>query len=190
MPSRRISLSIPFRDVATSVAPGSIAFLKFQEEAAGGLQGAVFVTNGIGEPLEFTFARVDVRASTLWRPGDAHRSAVGQLVRVLFPALSSRPDFLLMLASEVPPRLFFDDIQLELPACRVGGESSLHAVDEVVEKIDDIQHVFWIGPQPGPNERARGLMESLRSRNLVTEPFERAVIGLQEAFGNADHVVA
>ncbi len=145
--------------------------------------------NGIGEPLEFTFARVDVRASVLWRPGDAHRSAVAQLARVLFPALSSRPDCLFMLASEVPPRLFLDDIHLELPACRVGGESSIHAVDEVIEQIDDLQHLFWIGPQPAGDERARALVDSLHGRDLLTEPFERAAIGLQEAYAGTEHVV-
>ena len=190
IPARRTSLSIPFRDVATSVAPGSVAFLKFQQEAAGGLQGAVFVMNGVGEPLEFTFARVDVRVSVLWRPGDAHRSAVAQLARVLFPALSSRPECLLMLASEVPPRIFLDDILLELPACRVGGEASVHAADEVLERINDLQHLFWIGPQPEPNDRARALIDSLRARDIITEPFERATVGLGEAYGGSDHVVA
>lgn len=185
----RTSLAIPFRDSASSVAPGSVAFLKFEAEARGGIQGALFVTNGIGEPLEFTFARVDIRASVLWRPGDARRSAVAQLVRVLFPALSIRPDCLLMLASEVPPRLFLDDIHLELPACRLGGKASVHAVDEVVERIDDVKQVFWIGPSPAPHARARTLMESLAGHDLLTEPFERASLGLREAFGDAGHVV-
>jgi hypothetical protein len=186
---RRISLPIPFRDVGASVAVGSVAFLKFRDEAGGGLQGAAFVVNGLGEPLEFTFARVDVRGSSLWRAGDARRSAVGQLVRVLFPALSSRPDCLLMRADEVPPRLFLDEILLELPACRVGADTSVHAADEVIEKVDDVMHLYWIGPPPGPGERARGLVETLRARDLLAEPFERAVHGLDEAFDDVTHVV-
>lgn len=187
---RRTSLAIPFREVAGGVAPGSAAFLKFEPETPGGLRGAIFVVNGTGEPLEFTFARVDVRASVLWRPGDAHRSAIAQLARVLFPALSSRPDCLLMLAAEIPPRLFLDEIQLELPACRVGGESSVHAVDETVERVDEVRHLFWIGPQPGASDRARSLLDSLRARSLLTEPFERATMGLREAYGAQGNVVA
>lgn len=95
-----------------------------------------------------------------------------------------------MLASEVPPRLFLDDLLVELPACRVGGESSIHAADEVLERIDDLQHLFWIGPQSEPNNRARILIDSLRARDLLTEPFERAALGLSEAYGGSDHVVA
>ena len=186
---RRTSLSIPFREGAAAVAPGTAAFLKFERETTAGLKGAVFVINSVGEPLEFTFARVDVRASVLWRPGDAQRSAMGQLARVLFPALSIRPDCLLMLAVEVPPRLFLDDIRLELPACRIGGEAAVHAVDEVVERIDDVQHLFWIGPQPEPNDRSRALLNALRGRDLLMEPFERATLALREAYGVQGNVV-
>lgn len=145
--------------------------------------------NAMGEPLEFTFARVEVRGSSLWRPGDAHRAAVGQLVRVLFPALSSRPECLVMRASEVPPRLFLDEIHLEIAACRIGGADSVHSVDEVIEVIDDVQHLYWIGPQPGPGERARDLIDALRARDLLAEPFERCSIGLREAFVEGTHVV-
>jgi len=146
-----------------------VAFLKFEDEPTGGVQGAVFVTNAIGEPLEFAFSRVDVRGSVLWRPGDARRSAIEQVVRVLFPALASRPDCLLMLATEVPPRLFLDDIQLEIPACRVGSGSSVHAADEISEHLDDVLNLYWIGPRPGPDDRARVLIEALRARDLTGE---------------------
>lgn len=94
-----------------------------------------------------------------------------------------------MLASEVAPRLFIDDIHLELPACRLGGDDSIHAVKETIERIDDVQHLFWIGPSPAPDERARVLVESLQARELLTEPFERASLGLREAYGDAEHVV-
>lgn len=95
-----------------------------------------------------------------------------------------------MLASEVPPRLFLDEIHLELAACRVGGDSTVHAVDEVVELIDDLQHLYWIGPPPGPGERARALVDALRGRDLLAEPFERASVGLREAFDDGTNVVA
>jgi len=167
-----------------------VAFLKFEDEPTGGVQGAVFVTNAIGEPLEFAFSRVDVRGSVLWRPGDARRSAIEQVVRVLFPALASRPDCLLMLATEVPPRLFLDDIQLEIPACRVGSGSSVHAADEISEHLDDVLNLYWIGPRPGPDDRARVLIEALRARDLLTEPFQRATAGLKEAYEGPGDVVA
>ncbi len=95
-----------------------------------------------------------------------------------------------MLASEVPPRIFLDDILLGLPACRVGDDSSIHAADEVMERIDGVGHLFWIGPQPNPADKARVLIDSLRARDLLMEPFERAALGLQEAYGGSDHVVA
>ena len=86
--------------------------------------------------------------------------------------------------------MFLDDILLELPACRIGSESAVHAVDEVAERVDELVHLYWIGPPPGPEERARALVDSLRSRDLLTEPFQRATVGLEEAFGTQGHVVA
>jgi hypothetical protein len=95
-----------------------------------------------------------------------------------------------MLASEVPPRLFLDDLLLDLPACRVGADSAVHAPDEEMERIDDVQHLFWIGTPPGSDDRARILIDSLRARGLISEPFERATLGLREAFGGSNDVVA
>lgn len=166
-----------------------MAFLKFELEGTRGLRGALFVVNGVGEPLEFTFARVDVRATVLWRPGDAARSAIAQLARVLFPALSSRPDCLLMLASEVPPRLFIDDMMVEIPTCRIGGESSIHTADETIERVNDVHHLFWIGPSPTSDMRARALVDALQSRDLLLEPFDRAAAGISEAYLGTEHVV-
>lgn len=96
----------------------------------------------------------------------------------------------MMLAEEVPPRLFLDDIHLELPACRVGGSGALHAADEFDEPIDDVQHLFWIGSPPGPEDPARMLVDSLRARDSLAEPFGRASLGLREALGDSADVVA
>lgn len=186
---RRMPLSIPFRDVAATVAPGSVAFLKLESDAQG-LRGGILVTTALGEPLEFAFSRIDVHASVLWRAGDAHRSAVVQLARVLFPALATRPDCLAMLAEEVPARLFLDEIRLELPACRVGGSGAIHALDEMDEPIDDTLHLYWIGHPPSSDDPARMLIDSLRDRELLVEPFDRASLGLREALGDSPNVVA
>lgn len=94
-----------------------------------------------------------------------------------------------MLAAEVPPRVFLDDIRLELPACRIGDGSSVHAVDEIIERLSDVQHLYWIGPPPATDEPARNMIETLRARDLLTEPFARASLGLREAFTGDPHVV-
>lgn len=96
----------------------------------------------------------------------------------------------MMLAEEVPPRFFLDDIHLEVPACRVGGNGALHAADEFDEPIDNVQHLFWIGSPPSPDDPARMLIDSLRARDLLAEPFDRASLGLREAFGDPADVVA
>jgi hypothetical protein len=183
-----MALPIPFRDASSESIPGLAAFLKFQAEGASGLRGALFAVNALAEPIEFAFARTDIRGSTLWRPGDARRSAMSALCRTLFPALSSKPDCLFMLAEEVGPRLFLDEIHLDIPAARIGDENSVHSPAESVERSLGTYHVFWIGPAPEPGTRPRALLETLLSRELLTEPFDRALTGLNEAYAGADVV--
>jgi hypothetical protein len=177
-------MSIPFQDLREEAPPGLVAYLRFvQEDGGRGLRAALFVVNSRGEPVDFSFARIDVHTSFLWRPGDSHRQAVATLARTLFTAATSVPDLLIALAAEVPPAVFMEDLRVSVPLCRVAEPAALaYGPAESMEVLPGAQHVFWAGVAPETESRARRLLESLVSMQGLTEPFERAQRGLIEAF--------
>lgn len=177
-------MSIPFRDLREEAPSGLIGFLRFIEEEGGrGLRAALFLVNSRGEPLDFSFARVDVHASFLWRQGEAHRLAVASLARTLFIAAANVPQLLVTLAVEVPPAVFTEDMGVAIPLCRVAEASALaYGAAESIEELPDAQHIFWVGVPPEPDSVARCLLDALVARQGLLEPFERAARGLQEAY--------
>jgi hypothetical protein len=163
---------------------GLAGLLRFQTEPEGrGVRAALFVVSSRGEPVEFSFTRIDLSGSFLWRAGEANRNAVCRLARTLFEATSAQPSLLLALAEETPPRVFTEDLMVRIPICRVStGGTTVQAPQEISEFIADTLHLFWIGSIPDEGSIPRRLADSLRARHLLTEPFERASVGLREAF--------
>jgi hypothetical protein len=144
------------------------------------------MVNSRGEPVDFSFVRIDVHASFLWRQGAAHRQAVVALCRALFTAAVHVPNLIVTLAAEVPPRVFGEDLEVAVPLCRVAGPDALaYAPAESIEEGPDAQNLFWAGPPPPVESDARALLDALITRKSLTEPFERAALGLQEAFASA-----
>jgi len=177
-------MPVPFRDRAGEADRWLAAYLRFVEEpSARGLRGALFFVNARGEPLEFSFSRVDYPAPFLWRPDEARRKAVAMLARTLFAGTPRQPLLLLAQAEEVPPGVLEDDLEVQVPTCRVAtaGPGSL-GLEESLEVLTDAQHVFWVGAPPATESPARQLFDALRARNLLTEPFARAAVGLEEAY--------
>ncbi len=139
--------------------------------------------NSRGEPIDFSFARVDVHASFLWRSGESRRQAVVALSRTLFTAANNVPHLLVSLAEEVPAAVFTQDLAVAIPICRLAGPTALaYASTESMEELPGAQHIFWVGPPPEAGSDARGLLDALVARQGLVEPFERATLGLQEAF--------
>jgi len=178
-------MPVPFNDLTRDQAPGIAAYLKFvDEEDDKGIQGALFMVSSRGAPLDYSFTRVDVHNSFLWRQGDARRNAVTSLTRVLFEGSSRTPDLILALAEEVPARVFADDLSVNVPLCRISADPlTVQAASEESEHIDDSINVIWATRNPDSDSNARNLLEALRDRQLLLEPFERAALGLQETFG-------
>jgi hypothetical protein len=177
-------MPIPFHDSAVDERLGLAGYLRFVEEPHGkGLQGALFLVTARGEPTEFSFSRIDLPSPLLWRPGQARQHAVGALTRSLFAACLHAPAVLLASADEVPPQVFTEELQVLVPLCRVAGDGPhIHAATEGPELLERAVHVFWATEPPPPDSPARVLIDSLQSRGLLTEPFERAALGLAEAF--------
>ncbi len=177
-------MAIPFRDLRPDDGGALAGYLRFVDEDGGrGIRGALFIVNARGEPLDFTFSRVDVPASFLWRAGEARRHAVASLVASLFHACAQTPALILSMAAEVHPRLFSEDIRVEVPLCRIAeGVAVVHAADESPEPLADGTHLFWLGASPLADSNARRLLDALVARHLLLEPFERTVKGIAEAF--------
>jgi hypothetical protein len=176
---------IPFRDHSDVDELGLVGYLRFVDQGEGELQGALFLVNGRGEPVDFCFSRAEIPASFLWRPGEARRQAVRALCASLFTACPREPQLLLARAEEVPPLVFIEDLEVLLPLCRVAdGTGALHAAAESAEELSDVLHVFWVATPPGPNSPARKLLDALLGRGLALEPFDRAATGLAEAFAS------
>jgi len=177
-------MPIPFRDLTQDESFGLAGYLRFVDEPdSRGIRAALFYVNGRGEPMNFSFSRINTPSSFIWRTGERRRRAVTELAKALFAASVNIPTFLLVLAEEVPPHVFTEDIVVAVPLCRIAGDGiTVHASNEFQESRSEAGHLYWIGEPPLPESPARRLLESLHSRKLLTEPFERAAIGLEEAF--------
>lgn len=178
-------MPIPFRDHSDTEDLGLAGYLRFVDEDGGrGLRGALFLVNGRGEPADFCFSHVDIPASFLWRAGEARRHAVRVLCGALFGACTREPTLLLARVDEVPPLVFAEDLEVHIPIGRVSGATAapVQAAVEVSEELGEALHVFWMREPPGAESKARRLFDALSGRGLAAEPFERAAVGLEEAF--------
>ena len=177
-------MAILFRDLAEDERLGLAGYLRFVEESDGrGIQGALFFMNAAGHPVDFSFCRIDLPSTFLWRPGQAREQAVIALTKSLFGASRKEPVLLLTLAEEVSPRIFSEDLDVLVPLCRVAvNERGVHLSGESLESLDDAIQLWWVKDVPVLQSPARRLLEKLHLRGLVTEPFDRAAIGIEEAF--------
>ena len=178
-------MPVPFRDLTESDSPGFAGFLRFKEEVSGkGMQGAFFLVSSRGDPLDFIFTRINVHNSFLWHEGDARRNAVAAIIKALFQGSNKTPDLILALAEEVPPQVFADDIRVDIPLCRISAsDTPVQALSEDFESLSETINLIWVSPRPDQESDTRRLLEALSQRQILLEPFERAIVGLEEVFG-------
>jgi len=174
-------MAVPFRDIREVDELGVAGFLRFVPEQHGsGIRGALFLVNARGEPIDFAFSRIDVPGSFLWRTGESKRHSVANLATVLFNACPKTPAVMLCRAEEVDARIFTDDLRVEIPLCRVAEASdNPYSASESIEALADGLHLFWVNQQPQPDSPARQLVAALQDFQLITEPFERALQGIE-----------
>jgi hypothetical protein len=178
---------VPFREVDDVEELGSAAFLKLERSAAGAVyRGALLQINARGEPLEFTYNRVETPHPFLWRQTDLRRHAERQLTASLLATCSRLPRLLLCLADEVGSALFSQDLQVAMPVARIGRP--VHATTRIDEETGEIleesepPNLSWTPGPPAEGSPERALLERLSRHGLLLEPFERAAIGLREAY--------
>src|SRR3972149_2616925 len=119
-------MPIPFRDADDLDKLGAAGYLRIEALPAGtGYMGVLFLVNARGEPLEFTYNRIETPNTFLWRQQDIRRFAVRKLATSLLGTCSKVPLFIICLADEVYHELFSKEIFLSVPVSPVG--SSQHA---------------------------------------------------------------
>lgn len=115
-------MPIPFRTAAADDldALGEAGFPRIEYCAAGpSYLGALLLVNARGEPVEFTYSRVETPFAVLWRLDDVRRFAARTLTVSLLSRCPRVPRLLLCLAEDVERELFEQDVQLSVPTCRV-----------------------------------------------------------------------
>jgi len=179
---------VPYRDAEELEALGQAGFLRILATEEGrSYLGALFLVNARGEPVEFTYSRLDVERRFLWRRAALDRYAARRLAASLFDICPRAPQVLLCLADEVPAEVLAEDLEVSVPAARVAGEEALIGQArgeerEVLGGQGGVQ-VFWLHGPPAEDAPARRLVTRLAARGLLLEPFERAALGLKEVFG-------
>ena len=180
-------MTVPFEDLKEGEPTGAVGFLRFVDEAGGkGIRGALFLTSGRGDPLDFCFTRIDVHHSFLWRRDDARRQAVASLVKVLFQAAARVPTLILGLADDIPSQLFVEDIQVQVPLCLITPSAAPAQATTTVSQSAAEVSLTWVTEQPGNESEAMRLLDGFVRRHDPLEPFERAAAGLEEAFTAGD----
>jgi hypothetical protein len=184
---------IPFRDQEELEEWGTAAYLRLAPDPEQpGFRGALFQINGRGEPVEFTYNRVETPNSFLWRPADVRRAALRRLTASLLAACPRVPRVLFALAAEVPSELFCQDLQVALPVGRVAPalETAGYSTLEVIEDAEQAEasegaplQLFWYPAPPQDGTPERELVRRLSRGGLLLEPFERAAVGLAEVYG-------
>lgn len=175
-------MAISFRDATELEELGAAAYLKIQSHPAG-YMGALFLINARGEPLEFTYTRIETPNTFLWRRYDVRRHAARKITASLLSLCPQVPRLMLCLAEEVDSELFCQDIQVSIPVCRVAPHLATVAFSnrEVRDETNTL-HLFWFPDKPEDGSSEEKLLQKLVSSGLLTEPFERAAVGLKEVY--------
>ncbi|NOT57129.1 MAG: hypothetical protein HOP18_21215 [Deltaproteobacteria bacterium] len=180
-------MPIPYRDAEDLDELGTVAYLKIEPLVNGaGFLGALFLMNARGEPVEFTYNRIDTPNTFLWRQDDLRRHAARKLVTSLFALCPRTPRLLLCLATEVGGELFGQDVRVSIPVCRLAlaSDSASPADVEIADVLQAAEpvHVFWFPGRPAEDSVELQLLRLLTAHGLLLEPFARAAIGLREVY--------
>lgn len=180
-------MPVPFRDADDVGELGAAGFLKIDSSTDSSMiRGALFLINARGEPLEFTYNRVETPNSFLWRQDDIRRFALRKLVTALLGTCSKAPVFIVCLADEVYHELFSKELLLSIPICRLASfaKAVSHSKLEIEDSLEgpEPMHLFWFPGKPPDQSREQVLLDRLVGGGLLVEPFKRALIGLGEVY--------
>ena len=160
-------MPIPYRDADDLNELGAAGYLKIEPSSGGpGYLGALFLINARGEPVEFTYNRIETPHTFLWRQDDIRRHAERKLTASLLAICPRTPRILLCLAEEVGSALFCQDIQLSIPVCRIAPAMKAMAFSgqetQEVTEASEPMNLFWF-PGRGSTRPVVGNLSSAGS---------------------------
>ena len=165
-------MPIPYRRLAPSGRPRTAAYLKVDRPAhVRLLYGALLLLDAHGHPLEFVHNRLVLPGGFLWPDERVLPAGLTALCHSLFDACRGEPDLLLAEAGLAEPAFLAQGLAPSVPFGIVGpGQSAC-------------PEVAWVNGPPGAGMPAAQLVEELADHRLLAEPFQRARLGLTEAYG-------
>ncbi len=180
-------MSIPYHDADELSDLGIAGYLKIQPtQNSSGYLAALFLINARGEPIEFTYNRIETPHTFLWRQADIRRHAIKKITTSLLSLCPKVPRLILCLAEEVSSEIFCQDIQLSVPVCRVvpAIKALPYSATEIQDRIEaeEPMNLFWYPEMPSDGSTELILLQTLSEKGLLIEPFERALIGLKEVY--------
>lgn len=180
-------MPIPYHDADELKDLGLAGYLKIQPaQDSSGYLAALFLINARGEPIEFTYNRIETPHTFLWRQADIRRHAIKKITVTLLSLCPKVPRLILCLAEEVSSEIFCQDIQLSIPVCRIAPaiKAQPYSATEIQDRIEaeEPMNLFWYPARPSDGSTELRLLQTLSSKGLLMEPFERALIGLKEVY--------
>jgi hypothetical protein len=146
----------------------------------------LFVINALGEPMEFTYTRIDVPNSFLWRKADIARHAIRKMAGSLFNLTPASPRLVFCLSSEINIESFLNNVKLNIPLCGVSlsgsNDSNSGTGTGKQNGPDSSVQLAWFPAWPAEDSLGYQLFKRLLSGGLILEPFERAAAGLREVY--------
>ena len=167
-------MPVPFLDTSGAGSAGAVGWLRFVgEQDSQGVRAALFETSARGDPLGFSFDRMEYQGAT-------SESASLSLAKSLFRSSTAAPALLFGLAEEIPSRCF-DVLSIGLPFCRV-HPASVARKDVVSGRAPGGPGMLWVTGPPAPESSAGMILAGIMQWDDPFEPLERAARGLAEAF--------
>lgn len=164
----------------------SAAFFRLLGVDRGRWVGALFLTDALGQPLEFVYNQIRVKYRFLWRERSLDVAVTRELLVSLLDLVPREPTALFFLAREVSPELFVEHMDILKPVARVATDEEAVGLAGIEEQEalpgrPGVQ-LFWVRGRPSDATPAHRLAVQLASRGLLLEPFERVLAGLRVAY--------
>ncbi|MCX6360400.1 MAG: hypothetical protein NT029_11350 [Armatimonadetes bacterium] len=165
-------MAVPYRRMAPTGRARCVAYLKVHRVAQGRvLFGALLLLDAYGHPQEFIHNRLSLPGGFLWPEERVLPAGLTALCHSLFDAPRVEPDLLLAETDLAGSGFRLQDLAPSVPFGIVGSGPG------------GSPEVSWVNGTPGLGLPATQMVEDLAGRNLLVEPFERALQGLTEAYG-------
>lgn len=165
-------MAIPYRPLAKAATASLAAYLEVVwDRQSGRFLGGLLVADGCGRPVEFVHNYADAPSGLLWAESEVRRVAVQAIVHGLFDACGKSPALLFGRDALGSTRYCGEELSPSIPfAIVTSGES------------DGQVALAWTSQPPAPGTVASGLLDELKRRDLLSEPFARVERALREVY--------